>query len=119
MAKKKKNSNYGGAAPVKKAEQRPAPRGFQYGIPGWAVMICLALLVVALVLQPGVGSADWKNTLAYFLVGGPALVLMIGQRRVKQESGSKLAGGLTVLFAFIAALYLFSGITGLRTLLGA
>lgn len=120
MAKKKKNSNYGGASAQKKTEA-PAPQRstIQYGLPGWAVVICIALLGVALALQPGVDAPDWKNTLAYFLTGAPALVLAVGQRNVKQETGSKLAGVLMALFAFIGALYLVSAFTALGTLVRA
>lgn len=120
MAKKKKNSNYGGAPAAKKtASPEPRRQVMQYGIPGWAVVICIALLGVALALQPGVDAPDWKNTLAYFLTGAPAMVLALGQRKVKQETDSKMAGVLMALFAFIGALYLISGITTLGDLLGA
>lgn len=118
MAKKKKNSNYGGAPAAKKtASPEPQRSGMQYGLPGWVVAICLAMLGVALALQPGVDSPDWKNVLAYFLTGAPALVLAMGQRRVKQETDSKLAGTLMALFVFIAAMYLVSAFTGLGGLL--
>ena len=120
MAKKRKNSNYGGASAPKKTEA-PAPRrgAIQYGLPGWAVLICIVLLGVALALQPGVGAPEWKNTVAYFLTGGPALVLAVGQRNVKQETGNKLAGVLMALFAFIGALYLVSAFTALGALVRA
>ena len=118
MAKKKKNSNYGGTSAPKKPVQSEAPRRtMQYGLPGWVVAICLAMLGVALALQPGVDSPDWKNVLAYFLTGAPALVLAMGQRKVKQETDSKLAGALMALFVFIAAMYLVSAFTGLGALL--
>lgn len=118
MAKKKKNSNYGGTSAAKKtAAPEPQRSGMQYGLPGWAVAICLALLGVALALQPGVGAPEWKNVLAYFFTGAPALVLAMGQRKVKQETNSKMAGVLMALFVFIAALYLVSAFTGLGALL--
>ena len=47
----------------------------------------------------------------------PALVLAAGQRKVKQETNSKMAGALAVLFTFIGAMYLISGITTLGSLL--
>lgn len=120
MAKKKKNSNYGGASAAKKAAA-PEPRRstIQYGLPGWAVVLCIALLGTALALQPGVDAPEWKNTVAYFLTGVPALVLAMGQRNVKQETGNKLAGVLMALFAFIGALYLVSAFTALGALVRA
>ena len=117
MAKKKKNSNYGGAGTAKKPVAKEPQKTMQYGLPGWVVLVCLTLLCVALALQPGMDSPDWKNTLAYLLVGAPALVLAGGQRKVKQETNSKMAGALAVLFTFIGAMYLISGITTLGSLL--
>ena len=118
MAKKKKNSNYGGAPAAKKAATSEAPRStMQYGLPGWVVLICLVLLCTALALQPGVDNPDWKNTVAYLMVGAPAMVLATGQRKVQRETKSKMAGVLAVLFTFIGAMYLISGITTLGSLL--
>ncbi len=118
MAKKKKNNNYGGAPAAKKTTTpEPERRSMQYGLPGWAVLICVALLGVALALQPGVDAPAWKNTLAYFLTGVPAMALALGQRKVKQETDSRMAGVLMALFAFIGALYIVSALTTLGTLI--
>ena len=118
MAKtKKKNSNYGGNTAPKKAAASEPQKSLQYGLPGWVVLVCLTLLCGALALQPGVDSPDWKNTLAYFMVGAPAMVLAMGQRKVKQETDSRMAGILAVLFTFIAAMYLISAVTTLGALL--
>lgn len=117
MAKKKKNSNYGGGNAAKKTEA-PARRrsALQYGLPGWAVLCCVALLGLALAMKPGVDAPAWKNMLAYFCTGTPSMVLALGQRKVKQETDSKMAGVLMALFAFIGALYLVSAFTALGTL---
>lgn len=118
MAKKRKNSNYGGYTAPKKTAPAEPETTMKYGLPGSVVLLCLAMLVVSLILQPGVESEAWRNILAYFLTGASAVVLAAGQYRVKQEnSASKTAGFLMVLFVFIGALYLISGVTTLGALL--
>lgn len=121
MAKtKKKNNNYGGTKPAEKKEVSRQPvQIFQYGIPGWLVAVCLLMLGGALVLQSKVEGAGALATVTYFLTGVPALILGVGQKKVKEETGSKMASGLFLLFTVIAVLYLFSGITSLGNLLRA
>ena len=120
MAKKKKNNNYGGAPAAKKTTTpEPERRSMQYGLPGWAVLCCVALLGLALAMKPGVDAPAGKNMLAYFCTGTPSMVLALGQRKVKQETGNKMAGVLMALFAFIGALYLVSAFTALGALLRA
>ncbi|MGM9661948.1 MAG: hypothetical protein ACI3WR_02520 [Oscillospiraceae bacterium] len=118
MAKtKKKNSNYGGWQPPKQEPEKQEPS--RYGIPGWAVAVCFAVLVAALVLYTQGSGMGWSVVGTYFLTGIPALVLAAGQRRVKQETGSKTAAVLMWLLAVIGTLYLVSGITGAVNLLNA
>ena len=119
MAKmKKKNNNYGGAKPAAKkpAEQQPV-QIFQYGIPGWLVAVCLLMLGAALFLQSRIEGAGVLATVTYFLTGVPALVLGMGQKKVKEENGSKMSSVLFLIFTLIAVIYLFAGITSLGDLL--
>ena len=61
MAKKKKNSNYGGTPAAKKAAPVEKPRStMQYGLPGWVVLVCLTLLCAALVAKVG-AYAYYRN----------------------------------------------------------
>lgn len=119
MAKtKKKNSNYGGWQPPKPAEpEKKQPS--RYGIPGWGVALCFAALVAALVLYSRSGGAGWSTVATYFLTAVPALTLAAGQRRVRQETGSRTASVLMWLLAVIGTLYLISGIVGGMNLLNA
>lgn len=119
MAKtKKKNNNYGGAKPAPKpaAQQQSSP--MQYGLPGWLVLVCLVMLVGALLLQTKVTAGDWLAPVIYALTGLPALILGIGQKRVRDETGAKMASVLFLVFTAIAVLYLFSALTSLGALLG-
>ncbi len=119
MAKtKKKNNNYGGVKPAaKQPSAQPPVQIFQYGLPGWLVAVCLLMLVAALVLQGRVESAGVLATVTYFLTGLSALILGYGQKKVKEENGSKMSSVLFILFTVIAVIYLFAGITSLGDLL--
>lgn len=117
MAKtKKKNSNYGGMKPAAKQETAQPARPMQYGLPGWLVLVCLVMLVVALLLQAK-ASGGWLAPAIYALTGLPALILGIGQKRVKDETGGRMASVLFLIFTVIGVLYLFSAITALGALL--
>ena len=119
MAKmKKKNNNYGGKAPAaKQPSAQPSVQIFQYGLPGWLVAVCLLMLGGALLLQSRVEGAGVLATVTYLLTGVPALILGYGQKKVKEENGSKMASALFLLFTVIAVIYLFAGITSLGDLL--
>lgn len=119
MAKmKKKNNNYGGTKPAAKkpAEQQPV-QIFQYGLPGWVVAVCLLMLGGALLLQSRIEGVGILAVVTYFLVGVPALILGVGQKKVKDENGSKMAFALYLIFTVIALFYLIAGFTSLRVLL--
>lgn len=118
MAKtKKKNSNYGGMKPAAKQETAQPARPMQYGLPGWLVLVCLVMLVVALLLQAKASGGGWLAPAIYALTGLPALILGIGQKRVKDETGGRMASVLFLIFTVIGVLYLFSAITALGALL--
>ena len=120
MAKtKKKNSNYGGWQPPKPEQPEKEKKPSRYGVPGWAVALCFAALLAGLFLFTQGSGTGWSAVATYFLTGVPALVLALGQRRVRQETGSKAAAVLMWLFAVIAVLYLISGFTGAANLLRA
>lgn len=118
MAKtKKKNNNYGGAKPAPKTEPAAKKQTMQYGLPGWVVLVCLLMLVGALILQTKVAAGGILSVVVYFLTGVPALILGVGQKRVRDETGGTMAFVLFLIFTVIAVLYLFSGITALGALL--
>lgn len=119
MAKmKKKNNNYGGAKPAAKQPSAQAPvQTFQYGLPGWLVIVSLLMLGGALFLQSRVDGPGILATVTYFLTGVPALILGVGQKKVKEETSGKMAGMLFLLFTVIAVIYLFAGFTSLGDVL--